>query len=134
MRGWTRMAAVPATWTSASPAILVVEDNTDLLVVLGMLLDYEHLPYVPAADGNVALDRLAEARPSLVILDWRLPQQGGPGLLAAIRKRYGARVPVLVLSAVADGEQARAAGADAFLRKPYVVEELVEKIRLLVRA
>jgi DNA-binding response OmpR family regulator len=43
-------------------------------------------------------------------------------------------VPVLVLSAVADAEQAREAGADAYLRKPYAVEELVGTIRRLLGA
>jgi DNA-binding response OmpR family regulator len=58
----------------------------------------------------------------------------GPQVLAAVRERYGAGVPVLVLSAVADDGRVLEAGADAFLRKPYVVEELVEAIRRLLGA
>jgi DNA-binding response OmpR family regulator len=117
-----------------SQTILVVEDDPALLEVLGMLLDYERFRCVPAADGRQALDWLAEGRPALVVLDWLLPKVSGGQVLAAVRERYGQEVPVLVLSAVADAEQAREAGADAYLRKPYAVEELVGTIRQLLGA
>jgi len=126
------MAAGPDASQSAARTILVVEDNPDLLEVLGMLLEYERFHCAWAADGRQALEWLAERRPALVILDWVLPRVGGAQVLAAIRERYGAGVPVLVLSAVADAEQAAQAGADAYLRKPYAVEELVAAIRRLL--
>jgi DNA-binding response OmpR family regulator len=119
---------------AATQAILVVEDNAELLEVLRMLLDYERFRCLPAADGRQALAMLAEERPALVILDWVLPRVGGPAVLAAVRERYGAGVPVLVLSAVAAAWEAREAGADAYLRKPYAVEELVGVVRRLLAA
>ena len=112
--------------------ILVVEDDRHLMMVLGMLLEFERFRFVQVADGQEALDWLAVHRPALIILDWRLPRIGGDQVLASVRARYGAQVRVLVLSAVADAEEARAAGADAYLRKPYAVEELVEVIRQLL--
>jgi CheY-like chemotaxis protein len=114
--------------------ILVVEDNQRLLEVLGILLDYEHYRAALTADGQDALDWLALSRPALVILDWRLPTIGGDRVVAGVRERYGRQVPILVLSAVADSEEARRAGADAYLRKPYSVPELVGTIRHLLAA
>ncbi len=125
------MPAAPGATPSIIRTILAVEDDRALLEVLGMLLDYERFRCIPAADGRQALALLAQERPALVLLDWVLPGVGGPAVLAAIRERYGAEVPVLVLSALASAEEALAAGADAYLRKPYAVEELVGAIRRL---
>ena len=119
---------------STRQSILVVEDNPQLLAVLWILLDFERYRVTLKADGQEALDWLARRRPALVILDWRLPKVGGDRVLAAIRERYGACVPILVLSAVADSAEARQARADAYLRKPYAIEELVATIRRLLAA
>jgi DNA-binding response OmpR family regulator len=112
--------------------ILVVEDNPNLLEVLGMLLDYEQYRCVLTADGQGALDWLARQRPALVILDWLLPGVGGGAVLDATRARYGADVPIVVLSAMADTTDVRQAGADAYLRKPYAIPELVATIQRLL--
>ena len=117
---------------STRQSILVVEDNPQLLEVLGILLDFERYRVTLKADGQEALNWLARQRPALVILDWRLPKMSGDRVLAGIRERYGARVPILVLSAVADSAEARDAHADAYLRKPYAIEELVATIRRLL--
>jgi len=119
---------------STRQSILVVEDNPQLLEVLGILLDFERYRVTLKADGQEALNWLARRCPALVILDWRLPKVSGARVLAAIRERYGAQVPILVLSAVADSAEAREARADAYLRKPYAIEELVATIRRLLAA
>ena len=132
-----RQADERATETTTPPdrqLSLVVEDNPDLLEVLGMLLDYERYQVALTADGQEALDWLAHKRPALMILDWRLPTVGGGTVLAKTRAQYGATVPVLVLSAVADSEEALQAGADAYIRKPYTIEHLVGTIRQLLAA
>ncbi len=114
------------------PLVLIVEDDHRLMMVLGMLLEFEHFRFAEAKDGQEALDWLASHRPALVILDWLLPKVAGARVLEAVRSRYGTTVRVLVLSAVA--EEVRDTGADAYVRKPYVVEELVEVIRKLLPA
>jgi DNA-binding response OmpR family regulator len=115
------------------PTNLVVEDNPALLTVLGMLLEFEQYHFALMADGQEALDWLACRRPALVILDWILPTAGGSLVLDAVRALYGPQVPVLVLSAVAGAGEAREAGADGYLRKPYAVEQLVDTIHHLLR-
>ncbi len=99
--------------------ILVVEDNPELLELIGLQLNLEHYRFALTADGEEALDWLAHRRPAMMILDWRLPGMGGDRVLAGARARYGAQVPILVLSGVADFEMPRNSGADAYLRKPY---------------
>ncbi|HVA91226.1 MAG TPA: response regulator [Chloroflexota bacterium] len=118
--------------TPSSPLILIVEDDQRLMMVLGMLLEFEQFRFAEATDGQAALDWLASNRPALVILDWLLPKLGGAQVLAAVRDSYGTKVPVLVLSAVA--EEVRGTGADAYMRKPYIIEELVGVIRQLLAA
>jgi DNA-binding response OmpR family regulator len=110
----------------------VVEDNPKLRDVLGMLLEFERMRFDLVADGQQALDWLASQRPALVILDWRLPKVGGAQVVRAIRELYGSEVPILVLSAAVDAAEARQAGADGHLRKPYAVEDLVAAIRRLL--
>ncbi|MGH2387397.1 MAG: response regulator transcription factor [Chloroflexota bacterium] len=116
------------------PPILIVEDDDQLMMVLGMLLEFERFGFLRATDGQEALDWLALIRPALVILDWRLPKVSGDQVLADVRARFDNQVPVLVLSAIAEAEEVRAAGADAYLRKPYAVDALVKVIRQLLAA
>jgi DNA-binding response OmpR family regulator len=117
---------------AARQTILVVEDNPNLLQVLGVLLDYEEYRSVLAADGQEALAWLAHRRPALVILDWLLPGVDGGTVLEATRAHYGTTVPILVLSAVADTTAVRQDGADAYLRKPYAIPDLMFTIHRLL--
>jgi DNA-binding response OmpR family regulator len=125
-------AATACVDSTVRRTILVVEDNPNLLAVLGILLDYEQYCCVLTADGQEALAWLAHRRPALVILDWLLPGVDGGTVLEATRARYGTTVPILVLSAVADASEVRQAGADAYLRKPYAIPDLVHIIHRLL--
>jgi two-component system phosphate regulon response regulator PhoB len=127
-------AATAGADSAVRRTILVVEDNSNLLAVLGILLDYEQYRCVLTADGQEALAWLAHRRPALVILDWLLPGINGGTVLEATRARYGTTVPILVLSAVADTSEVRLAGADAYLRKPYTIPDLVSTIQRLLAA
>ncbi len=114
--------------------ILVVEDQPELLELLGMLLDFEQYRVALTADGQEAVDWLAHERPALMILEWLLPKVAGYRVIAGARARYGAHVPILVLSTVANSEMARLAGADAYLRKPYHINDLVITVHQLLAA
>ncbi len=132
-RYWVHDAADEAARDAiAEQCILLVEDDPEVLEVLGLLLHFEHYRVAFTADGQEALDWLARRRPALMIVDWLLPTIGGAGVVAAVRARYGATVPILVLSAVANPEAARRAGADAYLRKPCLTEQLVGTIHQLL--
>jgi len=85
-------------------------------------------------NGPMALDAFAAERPDVVLLDLVMP--GMPGVEVCRRLRAFSRVPILVLSAVADEPhkvQALDAGADDYITKPFGVEELLARIRSALR-
>jgi DNA-binding response OmpR family regulator len=124
----------PAQQGGPSQPILVVEDDSSQLQMLGILLAYEHYAAMLTEDGQEALEWLAGQRPALVLLDWYLPKVGGYLVAKAIHERYGDQVPIVVLSAGADTTKVAAAGADAFFRKPYPIADLVGTIHRLLSA
>ncbi len=118
----------------ARHVVLVAEDDPDLLDVLSRQLDLERYHFVLTADGQEALDLLALLRPALVIFDWRRPTVGRRRVLSTIREWHGGKAPILVLSADPETEATRDGEADAFLRKPYSIPDLVGAIQRLLAA
>lgn len=107
--------------------ILVVEDDETLRETLGeVMLDDGHEVRM-AADGQQALAEMAEWEPDIVVLDLMMPRMNAFELRHAQRRDGAAeRAQVLVLSAVPDLESAAAdLGADAWLAKPFRLDELV---------
>lgn len=114
--------------------ILVIEDDPAILKVLQRGLSYEGYTVDIATDGYAGLTRASEHRPDLVILDWMLP--GLDGLEVCRRLRAGGRLPILMLTAkdaIQDRVQGLDAGADDYLVKPFSLEELLARIRALLR-
>ena len=115
--------------------ILVVDDDTRITDLLRRILAYEGYSVTIAASGTEALDRSLERPPDLVVLDIMLP--GLDGLEVARRLRAGGdHVPILMLTArdaVADRVQGLEVGADDYLVKPFAPEELVARIKALLR-
>lgn len=114
--------------------ILIIEDDPAILKVLQRGLSYEGYTVDIATDGYAGLARVSEHRPDLVILDWMLP--GLDGLEVCQRLRAVGRLPILMLTAkdsVQDRVQGLDAGADDYLVKPFSLEELLARIRALLR-
>lgn len=114
--------------------ILIIEDDPAILKVLQRGLAYEGYTVDIATDGYAGLTRAGEHRPDLVILDWMLP--GLDGLEVCRRLRAGGRLPILMLTAkdaIQDRVQGLDAGADDYLVKPFSLEELLARIRALLR-
>src|SRR5437667_5496192 len=115
--------------------ILVVDDDPRITDLLRRILAYEGYSVASAASGSEALNRSLERPPDLVVLDIMLP--GLDGLEVAQRLRSaGDNVPILVLTArdaVADRVKGLEMGADDYLVKPFAPEELIARVKALLR-
>ncbi|WP_424216854.1 response regulator transcription factor (plasmid) [Streptomyces sp. BI20] len=120
---------------AAGRTVLVAEDDPGVRATLEQLLRFEGYRVVAAPDGAVALDLTESERPDLAIVDVVMPRLDGLSLCRALRRR-GERLPVLVLTArdqIGDRVAGLDAGADDYLAKPFAVEELLARIRALLR-
>ncbi len=116
----------------SNPTVLLVDDDPALLRLLKLVLRTDGFRICTAIHGLDALDHLDSCAPDLIVLDMEMPVMDGPTFLRRIREQ-GCRTPVLVLSAC-DSARSRLFGAEGFLSKPFVPEELSAKIRCLVAA
>lgn len=118
--------------------ILVIEDEERILQFLRRGLSYEGYRVETAVNGTDGLQIAQEQSPDLVVLDWMLPElePGLDGLEVCRRLRAAGDVPILMLTAkdsVADRVQGLDAGADDYLVKPFALNELLARVRALIR-
>lgn len=117
--------------------ILVVEDEPAIQELIALNLEQAGQTPVMAASAEQALERIQEALPDLVLLDWMLPGQSG--LELARRLRGDARtkkLPIIMLTARGDEEdklRGLETGADDYITKPFSVKELQARIKAVLR-
>src|ERR1700730_3294743 len=114
--------------------ILVVEDDGRLAATLERVLEAEGHDVELAGDGMEALRRAREHPPDLVVLDIMLP--GLDGIAVCRRLRATARFPILLLTALGGTEErvkGLDSGADDYLVKPFAYQELLARVRALLR-
>jgi two-component system response regulator MprA len=114
--------------------ILVIEDEQKIADFLRRGLTYEGFKIEVCLDGESGLKAARDTPPDLVILDWMLP--GLDGLEVCRRLRAGGSVPILMLTAkdsVSDRVKGLDSGADDYVVKPFAFEELIARVRALLR-
>ncbi|MFI9330220.1 response regulator [Kitasatospora sp. NPDC052868] len=114
--------------------ILVVDDEPALLRALRINLQARHYSVLTAGTGQEALDSVGQTPPEAVVLDLGLPDFDGMDVIRGVRSTLD--VPIIVLSGRADtGEKIRAldAGADDYVTKPFVMDELFARLRAILR-
>ena len=115
--------------------VLVVDDEPALSDLVSMVLRYEGWRVSTAHDGATAIQIAGTERPDVVVLDIMLPDMSGLDVLAELH-RIRPELPVLLLTAkdtVEDRIAGLAAGGDDYVTKPFNVEEMVLRLRALVR-
>ena len=115
--------------------VLVVDDEQTLSELVGLALRYEGWEVRTAADGMSAIAAARDFRPDLVVLDVMLPDIDGLEVLRRLRADIE-RMPVLFLTArddVSDRIAGLTAGGDDYVTKPFSIEELVLRLRALLR-
>lgn len=121
----------------ASPEarILVVDDEPTIVELLSVSLRFQGFEVATAADGPEALDRARSFRPDAIILDVMLPTMDGFGVLRRLRAD-GIDAPVLYLTArdgLDDTLTGLTIGADDYVTKPFSLEEVVARLRIVLR-
>jgi two-component system response regulator MprA len=115
--------------------ILIIEDSAEVVSLLERVLGEQGYDVSAATDGESGLARALDQLPDLVILDLGLPGRDGLQVASELRRR-GLNAPVLMLTArgaVADRISGLEAGADDYLGKPFDAEELLARVRALLR-
>jgi two-component system phosphate regulon response regulator PhoB len=117
--------------------VLVVEDEAAIAELIAINLRHQGMLPVLAADGEVAQRHIDEALPDVILLDWMLPGQSGIELARRWRKDPRTKaVPILMLTARGDEPDKIAgldAGADDYITKPFSTQELLARIRAVLR-
>ncbi len=112
--------------------ILVVNDDRMVRKAVGRVLEEEGYDVSYAVDGNDALDKLANDRPDAILLDVMMPGMNGREFLKTLRDRHDKEIPVVVMTAIhgIDSQPVFALGASDLVRKPFDVNELLNKVAL----
>ncbi|PAD87601.1 DNA-binding response regulator [Niallia circulans] len=114
--------------------ILIVEDELAISMVLGAYLENAGYDVDYAYNGEEALQKLEEETPALILLDIMMPYVDGWSVLSFIRKKSAC--PVIMLTALSDTEQKLKGfenGADDYITKPFVGEEVIARVQAVLR-
>jgi DNA-binding response OmpR family regulator len=117
------------------PTVLVVDDDESIRTALERALRLEGFAVELAGGGGRALEAVHELRPDVIVLDVVMPDISGVTVTSRLRAR-GIETPICMLSArdeVEDRVAGLAAGADDYVVKPFELEELVARLRALLR-
>ncbi|ABL84016.1 MULTISPECIES: response regulator transcription factor [unclassified Nocardioides] len=121
--------------TAPRPRVLVVDDDKAVRESLRRSLEFNGYEVVLAADGAEALAGISAAAPDVVVMDVMMPRLDGLETTRALRTA-GNDLPILVLTArdaVGDRVEGLDAGADDYLTKPFALQELLARLRALLR-
>ena len=121
--------------TNSEFLVVVAEDDPSVRNAVERVLELEGYQVKTANDGNAALDLVVSSKPHAVVMDVMMPFADGLTVTRELRHR-GNRTPVLLLTArheVGDRVAGLDAGADDYLVKPFAVDELLARVRALLR-
>jgi DNA-binding response OmpR family regulator len=117
--------------------ILIVDDEPDIVELIGMRLTAKSYDIIKAFNGEDALRMAREEKPDLIILDVLMPPPDGLQVCSTLKKDASYKnIPIILLSAKAtekDRETGKQCGADEYLTKPFENKDLLDNIKKLLR-
>lgn len=120
-----------------SRTILLVEDEAPIREMLSFVLEQAGFNVIEAEDFDVALEKVKEPYPDLILLDWMLPGGSGVQLAKKLKQHEFTRdIPVIMLTARGEEDdkiRGLEAGADDYVTKPFSPKELVARIKAVMR-
>ena len=108
--------------------VLIVDDDPDILGLIRMALDEAGYSVATATNGRLALERIAERRPAVVLLDLTMPVMNGWQLNERLRELYPGLPVVFMTAAFRARTEAETHGAAGYLAKPFDVDDLLETV------
>ena len=121
---------------TSRPLVLVADDDPDILELVALTLERDGYEVAPARTGEEALRLASQRQPHLAVLDLMMPGIDGYEVTKRLRASEGnQKVPILILSAFAEESQAvlaLAAGADAYMKKPFSPRELLARAASMI--
>lgn len=123
---------------ASGPRILVVDDEEHITELLAMALGYQGFEVERAGNGREALDAVGRRSPDLMVLDVMMPDLDGFEVARRLRRDEGAatRIPIIFLTAkdtTQDKVEGLRLGSDDYVTKPFSIEELVERVKAVLR-
>src|SRR5689334_8860278 len=120
------------------PFVLAVDDEAHITELIALALGYNGFDVERVADGRQALAAIDRRRPDLVLLDVMMPELDGFEVVRRLRQQEGAgsRVPIIFLTAreaTADKVDGLRLGVDDYVTKPFSIEELIERVKAVLR-
>ncbi|HEX2120740.1 MAG TPA: response regulator [Thermoanaerobaculia bacterium] len=116
--------------------ILVVEDDPQVARLISLVLQRNGHESQIVADGDSALDRAQETKPSMIFADLTIKGMGGEALCSALKARPETKdIPYVIVSGDRDiAEKARVCGADDYMGKPFEFDDLIRLVNKYARA
>lgn len=128
------MSDITGIQPSVAGDIVVIDDDPGVRALLQDCLELDGFVVRTAPDGAAGLALVTDKQPSCVVLDVMMPLLDGHSVLRLLRERHGLNLPVIMLTAASDDDQAWQAwsgGVDCFMAKPFDMEALLQHVHTL---
>jgi CheY-like chemotaxis protein len=114
--------------------VLVVDDVADTREIYKRYFEFRGVRVITAADGIAASQAVAHERPDVIVLDLAMPRMTGWEVISSLKgNRWTRGIPIVVLSGQRAQESALALGADSYVEKPCVPEDLLREVLRILR-